>query len=60
MLGKLFGYVREVNQEMTKVSWPSRDELVGSTIVVLILSGILAIFIFGVDTILTNILKIFL
>jgi preprotein translocase subunit SecE len=35
--------------EMNKVSWPSRQEVKTSTIVVLILSGFLAIFLSSVD-----------
>ncbi len=35
--------------ELKKVSWPSWAELKGSTIIVLVFSLILAIFLFGID-----------
>ena len=46
----------EVNQELLKVSWPSREELYGSTVVVVVLCVILSIFVFGVDFILNRLL----
>ncbi len=41
--------------EMNKVSWPSWEELKGSTIVVLVLSAVLAVFLLTVDTILVGV-----
>ncbi|NLX58365.1 MAG: preprotein translocase subunit SecE [Phycisphaerae bacterium] len=37
---------------MKKVSWSSRAELVGSTIVVIVTVLVMAMYIFGVDTVL--------
>jgi preprotein translocase subunit SecE len=60
MFKKLSTYLRDVRTEMTKVSWPSREELIESTTIVIVLSLILAVFIFGVDQSLSNILKLIL
>jgi len=60
MIQKAVNYVKDVRAEMAKVSWPTREELYESTIIVLVLSLILAIFVFGVDQGLSNILKIIL
>jgi len=60
MIQKAVNYVKDVKTEMAKVSWPTREELYESTIIVLVLSLILAIFVFGVDQGLSNILKIIL
>ena len=57
MLQKVTTYFNEVGQELSKVSWPTREGLFGSTTVVIVLCLILAVFIFGVDWILSNILK---
>jgi preprotein translocase subunit SecE len=57
MFNKLATYLRDVKVEMAKVSWPSKDELVESTTIVIILSLVLAVFVFGVDQGLSNILK---
>ncbi len=43
---------------MAKVSWPTRDELKGSTIIVIILTLAFSIFIYGVDKILGELIKI--
>jgi preprotein translocase subunit SecE len=47
-------YWRETVAELEKVTWPSKDELVGSTIVVMVVSLILGFFIFGVDLVLAR------
>jgi len=45
MANKVAEYIKEVKLEMIKVSWPNKDELLGSTIVVLVSLGILSLFI---------------
>jgi len=57
MIQKVTNYVGEVRQEISKVSWPSKEELYGSTLVVLVLCLILSIFIFGVDSLLNFLLQ---
>lgn len=42
-------FVREVRQEMSKVTWPSRKELTVTTISVLVMSALAALFFFAVD-----------
>jgi preprotein translocase subunit SecE len=42
-------FVAEVRTEMRKVSFPSRDEVVGTTIVVLVTSFVFAVFLFVSD-----------
>ena len=46
-------FVKEVQVESTKVSWPSRSELRDSTIVVIFSVMIVTVFVFVVDRILT-------
>ena len=45
MANKLTNFFKEVKLEMMKVAWPTKRELIGSTIVVLISLAILAAFI---------------
>lgn len=47
-----FQFVTEVRQEVSKVTWPSRQETTVTTIMVFIMIIIMAIFFMGVDTIL--------
>ena len=49
MISKLVKFVNEVKQELSKVAWPTKLELRDSTIVVVVLSMILSIFIGFVD-----------
>ncbi len=43
------GYVQDVRVEMNKVSWPSRNELRDSTLVVIVMVFLVSIFIGVVD-----------
>ncbi|MEO6461816.1 MAG: preprotein translocase subunit SecE [Candidatus Eisenbacteria bacterium] len=45
-------FLREVRVEATKVSWPSRKELRDSTVVVIVMTLIMAAIIFVLDQIL--------
>lgn len=50
---KIKKFLKEVVAELRKVTWPSKDELIGSTIVTIVVSLIVAIFIGIVDRILS-------
>jgi preprotein translocase subunit SecE len=43
---------------MRKVTWPTRKELINSTIVVVIISAIVALIIFVFDTVFSNLLQL--
>ncbi|MFQ5769276.1 MAG: preprotein translocase subunit SecE [bacterium] len=58
LVDNIVKFISDVNQEMSKVSWPNYEELKGSTVIVVILSLILAIYIFASDTILRNIIQL--
>ncbi|MBU0711237.1 preprotein translocase subunit SecE [bacterium] len=60
MFKKITDFFDGVVFEMKKVSWPTWQELKGSTIVVLILSLILSVFLFIVDIILSKLVHIIL
>ncbi|OUX31868.1 MAG: preprotein translocase subunit SecE [bacterium TMED264] len=60
MVKKIQKFLSDVRFEMSKVSWPTWEELKSSTYVVLTLSLILILFLFVVDFILAKILKIVL
>jgi len=46
---KFIKFLKETRTELTKVTWPSRDEIIGSTIVTVVVSIIMSIFIGVVD-----------
>jgi preprotein translocase subunit SecE len=56
-MNKVQAFVEDVRREMGKVTWPTQNELVDQTIVVVVFSIILALFIFGVDQLYTFILE---
>ena len=60
MVNKLQQFAADVKFEMTKVSWPTWEELKSSTYIVLGLSLILIVFLFLIDFILSKILNIVL
>jgi preprotein translocase subunit SecE len=52
MIDKIKKFVSDVIVELKKVSWPSREELRGSTLVVIVTVILVAVFIGVVDRIL--------
>ena len=58
MANKVTGFFKDVKLEMTKVSWPTKDELIGSTVIVLVSLAILSAFIGLCDVILSKIVNI--
>ncbi len=50
---RLTNYVAETREELRKCSWPSRDELKGSTVVVILSILLLGLFTVVVDLLLT-------
>ena len=53
VLGKIQKYLKETLAELRKMTWPTKEELIGSTTVTVIVSFIVAVFIGIVDRILT-------
>jgi preprotein translocase subunit SecE len=58
ILEKLKKYLKETVGELRKMTWPTKDELIGSTIVTVVVSLIVAIFIGIVDRGLTFVVKL--
>ncbi len=52
MVTRVTQYLRETGQEMKRVSWPGRDELKESTIVVMVTVTVITLLLFVVDKIL--------
>jgi preprotein translocase subunit SecE len=51
-------FLREVRGEMVKVSFPSRDEVVGTTVVVLVTSFVFAFYLWIADLVIVQIFKV--
>jgi len=59
-MNKIKNFFSDVKFEMKKVSWPSWEELKGSTFVVISFSIIVSIFLFFIDRILATLLQVIL
>jgi len=57
MIGRIKSYLTDVRQEMAKVSWPTFHELLNSTQVVIVVTVVFAIFLFGIDRIFTKFMQ---
>jgi len=57
MKEKIIAFFTDVVKEMKKVTWPSYEELKDSTLIVLVVCGVIAGFVFGVDYIVSTVLK---
>jgi preprotein translocase subunit SecE len=55
---KVSRFFRDVRSEMKSVSWPTRDDLKEGTVVVIVMSSIVAIFLSVVDFGFTKILEL--
>lgn len=51
-------FLKEVKDELRKVVWPTRDEVIRLTAVVIIVSLIVGIYLGGIDLMLTKILAL--
>jgi preprotein translocase subunit SecE len=51
-------YLKDVRVEMTKVTWPTWEELKGQTLVVIVAVLLISAFIGAVDLVLSNLIKV--
>ncbi len=58
MIAKTTKFLQDVRTEMSKVSWPTRQELKGQTWIVIVVSLFFAVFIYLVDHILSGVLNL--
>ena len=58
MFGKIGSFFSESRQELAKVNWPSREELMGSTVLVVVVTLIMAGFVFAVDMVLSVLMRL--
>ena len=55
---RLGGFFTNVNKEMKKVSWPSRDALQEATIVTIVMCILFSLFVFGIDKVFEVVLRL--
>ncbi|NNE70511.1 MAG: preprotein translocase subunit SecE [Rhodothermales bacterium] len=57
-MSKITGYLEDVTKEMRKVSWPTQAELIRNTVITLVATVIISLFIFGADRVISTALEI--
>jgi preprotein translocase subunit SecE len=57
MKEKIIAFFTDVFREMSKVTWPKKDELRDSTVIVLVVCLLIAVFIYFVDTVVSKALS---
>lgn len=57
-LVRMRNYVAETREELKKCTWPTVDELKGSTVVVMVTLTILGVFTVGVDWLLSTVVRL--
>ena len=60
MIGKLSEFLGNVKSELKKVTWPSKKDTYASTTVVIVLVLLCAVFLGGVDIILSRLVRLIL
>ena len=60
MFGRIKNFFREVKIELKKVVFPSKDEVIGSTKIVVVLTIIIAVFLYSIDLILSSLVGMLL
>jgi preprotein translocase subunit SecE len=57
MIERMVNYLKGVRQEVGRVSWPTRNEVISLTALILLLTVVLTIYIWGVDGIIGLVLR---
>jgi len=60
VIGKISEFLANVKSELKKVTWPTRKETYGSTIVVIVLVLTVAVFLWVVDSALSAVIRMLL
>ena len=47
-------FLKEVKSELLKVNWPSREEVIKLTVIVVVISTVIGLYIGGMDILLTK------
>ncbi|MBU0596185.1 preprotein translocase subunit SecE [Candidatus Bipolaricaulota bacterium] len=59
MFDRITNYLKGVKAEVSRVSWPTRNEVISLTALILVVVVLLTVYIWGVDGIVGTLLKLF-
>lgn len=55
---KITKFFKEVKGELKKVTWPKREETIKLTLIVVLISGIIALYVGSLDLVFTKLLEL--
>ncbi|WP_456436313.1 preprotein translocase subunit SecE [Thermovibrio ammonificans] len=55
-----FQFLKEVREELQRVTWPSKEEVIEATIAVIVFCAVIAAYFWVIDTVLTAALEVIL
>ncbi|MEW5826786.1 MAG: preprotein translocase subunit SecE [Candidatus Bipolaricaulota bacterium] len=58
MIDRIVNYLKGVRTEAARVSWPTRPEVISLTALILVLTVILTLYIWGVDGLIAFVLRV--
>jgi preprotein translocase subunit SecE len=56
MIDRIVNYLKSVRAEIARVSWPTRNELISLTALILVMTVVVTVYIWGVDGIIATVL----
>jgi preprotein translocase subunit SecE len=59
MIERLTNYLKGVRAEVSRVTWPTRNEVISLTALILLLTVVVTVYIWGVDGVIGTILRLF-
>ncbi len=59
MVERIVNYLKGVRAEIARVTWPTRNEVISLTALILLLVVIVTVYIWGVDGIIGTVLRVF-
>ncbi|MDY0190661.1 MAG: preprotein translocase subunit SecE [Desulfuromonas sp.] len=57
MIANVSGFLRNVKSELLKVTWPTKKDTYASTYVVIVFVVLVAIYLWGIDSVLSVLIK---
>jgi preprotein translocase subunit SecE len=58
MIDRIVNYLKSVRAETSRVTWPTRNEVVSLTVLILLMTVILTLYIWGIDGVVAFFLRL--
>ncbi len=58
MIDRIVNYLKSVRAETARVTWPTRNEVVSLTVLILVMTVLLTLYIWGIDGVVAFILRL--